>query len=60
MKEDMRMDKNIDNSILENLARLVAERVLIYFEDEEHRREFEKYYFEKYNKPYQWSKTKGG
>lgn len=35
MKEDMRMDENMDDTILSNLASLIAERVLLFFEDEE-------------------------
>lgn len=60
MKEDMRMDENMDDTILGNLASLIAERVLLFFEDEENRREFEKYYFEKCHRKYHWPKAKGG
>lgn len=35
MKEDMRMDENMNDAILGNLASLIAERVLLFFEDEE-------------------------
>lgn len=60
MKEDMRMDENMNDAILGNLASLIAERVLLFFEDEENRRGFEKYYFEKYHRKYHWLKAKGG
>lgn len=38
LKEDMRMDENMNDAILSNLASLIAERVLLFFEDEETRR----------------------
>lgn len=60
MKEDTRMDENMNDAILGNLASLIAERVLLFFEDEEKRRGFEKYYFEKYHRKYHWPKAKGG
>ena len=60
MKEDTRMDENMNDAILGNLASLIAERVLLFFEDEETRRGFEKYYFEKYHRKYHWPKAKGG
>lgn len=59
MKEDTRMDENMYDTILGNLASLIAERVLLFFEDEENRRGFEKYYFEKYHRKYHWPKAKG-
>ena len=60
LKEDMRMDENMNDAILGDLASLVAERVLLFFEDEENRRGFDKYYFEKYHRKYHWPKAKGG
>lgn len=51
---------NADNAIYENLADLLIDRVLIYFENETNRKDFEEYYFKKYKEPYQWLKTKGG
>lgn len=60
LKEDTRMDENMNDAILGNLASLIAERVLLFFEDEEKRRGFEKYYFEKYHRKYHWPKAKGG
>lgn len=60
LKEDMRVDENMNDAILGNLASLIAERVLLFFEDEENRRGFEKYYFEKYHRKYHWPKVKGG
>lgn len=60
LKEDMRMDENMNDAILGNLASLITERVLLFFEDEEKRRGFEKYYFEKYHRKYHWPKAKGG
>lgn len=58
MKEDMRMDENMDDTILGNLASLIAERVLLFFEDEENQREFEKYYYEKYHRKYHGQRQK--
>ena len=60
LKEDMRMDENMNDAILGNLASLIAERVLLFFEDEENRQGVEKYYFEKYHRKYHWPKAKGG
>lgn len=49
-----------NNPIFLNLADLLVDRVLIYFENEANRKDFEKYYFKKYKKPYRWTKVKGG
>ena len=52
--------ENADNAIYENLADLLIDRVLVYFENESNRRKFEEYYLKKYKKPYQWAKAKKG
>ena len=36
------------------LALLLAQEVREYFKDPEHRKEFERWYLEKYGKPYEW------
>lgn len=52
--------ENADNVIYANIADLLIDRVLIYFENESNRKDFEEYYFKKYKKPYQWAKAKKG
>lgn len=36
------------------LALLFAQKVREYFKDQEHRKEFERWYLKKYGKPYVW------
>lgn len=35
-------------------ARYIAQDIREYFKTEEHRKEFEEYYFEKYGEKYEW------
>ena len=44
----------IEESTKKRIGRLLAHTVSRYLEDKEHRREFEKWYFEKYGAEYQW------
>ena len=44
----------IQPKISKQIGRLLAHTVSRYLEDKEHRREFEKWYFEKYGTEYQW------
>ena len=39
---------------VEDVALIVSKKVQAYFQDEEHRKEFEIWYQKKYGKPYQW------
>jgi NAD-dependent DNA ligase len=41
---------------LEDVGSVLREKVQEYFQDEEHRRKFEKWYKEKYHKDYEWRK----
>ena len=41
------------------LALLLAQEVREYFKDPEHRKEFERWYLEKYGKPYEWKTVNG-
>lgn len=41
---------------LKALASGVAERVSKYFQDPQHRKEFEAWYLERYGKPYKWTR----
>lgn len=38
-------------------ARYIARAVQDYFKDDEHKREFEEYYLEKYGREYHWKKV---
>lgn len=40
------------------LALLLAQEVREYFKDPEHRKEFERWYLEKYGLPYEWKPVK--
>lgn len=42
------------------LCSLLAERVKAYFQDPEHRKEFEDWYKQKYGKDYEWRNTHEG
>ena len=42
------------------LCRSLAQIVLDYYRDAEHRAEFEKWHLEKYGEPYQWDSADGG
>lgn len=46
--------RQIDTITAKRIGRLLAHTVSRYLEDKEHRREFEKWYFEKYGTEYQW------
>lgn len=48
----------IEEYTLIRIGRLLAKTVTTYLKDEEHRREFEEWYFKKYGVKYQW-KTGG-
>jgi hypothetical protein len=42
------------NPTIEDVAEYVRQAVLEYYQDEEHRRQFEQRYKEKYHKDYKW------
>ena len=44
----------LDESTKKRIGRLLAKTVSQYFQEEEHRREFEEWYFDKYGVKYQW------
>ncbi len=44
----------IEKNTKVTLARLIYKRCSSYFKNPIHRREFEKWYFKKYGKPYEW------
>lgn len=41
---------------MNSFCRELLKKVLDYLQDEEHRKEFEKWYLQKYGKPYEWKK----
>ena len=48
------MSTLLEESAKKRIGRLLAKTVSRYFKEEENRREFEKWYFEKYGVNYQW------
>lgn len=50
------MSTPLEESTKKRIGRLLAKTVSRYLKDEEHRREFEKWYFDRYGKEYQWRK----
>ncbi len=44
----------LDGTTKHLLCKLLVEKVSQYLQDEEHRKEFEKWYFQKYGKKYKW------
>jgi len=44
---------------LKSFCRDLARRVQRYYADEEHRKEFEEWYFKKYGKQYVWKRRSG-
>lgn len=45
-----------DSKIKQDLGRELCKTVLNYFEDDDHKKEFEDWYFEKYGVEYEWTK----
>lgn len=48
------MSTPLEESTKKRIGRLLAKTVSRYLKDEEHRREFEEWYFKKYGVKYQW------
>lgn len=48
------MSTPLEESTKNRISRLLAKTVSRYLKDEEHRREFEEWYFKKYGMKYQW------
>lgn len=46
----------VDPWMLQDLATELAHKVRVYFTDPEHRKEFEKWYEERYGKKYVWKR----
>lgn len=52
---DTTIEKKInDTNKIEVFTSILAKRVEKYFQDEEHRRQFEEWYRKKYGKEYEW------
>lgn len=52
------MDKNMQKEKLNRLARILYRTVYRYYEDAEHRKEFEKWHLREYGTPYHWKTSK--
>lgn len=52
------MDENMQKEKLNRLARILYRTVYRYYEDAEHRKEFEKWYLREYGTPYHWKTLK--
>lgn len=47
----------IDHKRMDSFCRELVRRVRRYYNDKEHRREFEEWYLQNYGKPYEWMKV---
>lgn len=52
------MDKNMQEEKLNRLARILYRAVSRYYEDPEHRKEFEAWHLREYGTPYHWKTLK--
>ena len=46
----------MDDKIINQLGKIVCERVKKYFDNKSNQEKFEQYYFNKYHKHYKWNK----
>lgn len=53
------MDENNMQEKLNRLARILYRTVYRYYEDAEHRKEFEEWHLREYGTPYHWKTLKG-
>ena len=52
------MDENMQEERLNRLARILYRTVYRYYEDPEHRKEFEEWHLREYGTPYHWKTLK--
>ena len=56
--ESQKLGFDLNDKRMKSFCRDLARRVQRYYADEEHRKEFEEWYFQEYGKQYKWKKMK--